>query len=528
MPRAAATLHTSFSNLSRVRHRICLIQVITALEVFTKPIHLAKATDFPESATHAIDFGPGGASGIGPLTAKYFEGRGVRVIAAGDSRQGRRRALQLDETSSMRIGEARSVRLVLCATSRASSSSIPPSLVFSTSLPSWSPYMEYYIDNCDPNKGATYKLAKEFNFEFIKNTKEVLGQPPVYKDVTFPTVPHTEVTAKGDIVYAEVVRERVGKLGAYVEEMAGGGAVAESVNIQKVQDDVSKLWTIVNSLPEVNDDQRNRIKALYDDVVRSLVKSQNSPEAALPPSAPRSRRSSSEFLRPQVTGITPVTSLSSNSMPLLHLKRRVGNAWEYSSNLTGVYLDILHEIATSGTSFKDKNAPLTGVGCCLIGIEVVKSLLAGGAHVVITTSSDNRKTVEHYQSVYHSVCSRGSSLTVVPFNQASKQDVEALVDYIYSAFQMDLDYILPFAGIHGNGREIDGLDDRSELAHLMMLANLLRILGVVKNKKASCHFVTRPTQVILPLSPNHSLFGNDGLYSESKISVPALGFGELG
>ncbi|KAG2741786.1 hypothetical protein P692DRAFT_201810086 [Suillus brevipes Sb2] len=33
-----------------------------------------------------------------------------------------------------------------------------------------------------------------------------------------------------------------------------------------------------------------------------------------------------------------------------------------TSNLTGVYLDILHEIATSGTTFKNKNALLTGVG----------------------------------------------------------------------------------------------------------------------------------------------------------------------
>lgn len=69
---------------------------------------------------------------------------------------------------------------------------------------------------------------------------------------------------------------------------------------------------------------------------------------------------------------------------------------------------------------------------------------------------------------------------------------------------MDLDYILPFAGIPENGREIDGLDEKSELGHRMMLVNLLRILGAVKNKKASRHFVTRPTQVILPLSPNHA------------------------
>ena len=63
-----------------------------------------------------------------------------------------------------------------------------------------------------------------------------------------------------------------------------------------------------------------------------------------------------------------------------------------------------------------------------------------------------------------------------------------------------------------------------KLAHRIMLVmvNLLRILGAVKAKKASRHFVTHPTQIILPLSPNHGLFGNDGLYSESKISLKTL------
>ena len=34
----------------------------------------------PETATHAVDFGPGGLGGIGPLTARNLEGRGVCVI----------------------------------------------------------------------------------------------------------------------------------------------------------------------------------------------------------------------------------------------------------------------------------------------------------------------------------------------------------------------------------------------------------------------------------------------------------------
>ncbi|KAF7965824.1 hypothetical protein HWV62_41719, partial [Athelia sp. TMB] len=377
-------------------------------------------------------------------------------------------------------------------------------------------YMQYYINKCDPTKGETYALAKSFGQQLIDNTREAIGEPPMYKDVTFPTAPKTEVTSKGDIIYSEVVREGVRKLEAYVEEMASGDTISGAVNIQKVQDDVLKLWSVVKSQPGISQEQKNRIKALYEGVVRSL---KNEAEPPRPRVVGRSRRSSSQFLRPQISG---VTNVSADKVPLLHLKRRVGAGWEYSSNLTGVYLDILHEIATSGTTFKDKNALLTGVGKGSIGVEILKGLLSGGAHVVITTSRYNRSTVEYYQSIYQRVGSRGSALTVVPFNQGSKQDVEALVDYIYATLGMDLDYILPFAAIPENGREIDGLDDKSELAHRIMLVNLLRILGAVKAKKASRHFVTRPTQVILPLSPNHGLFGNDGLYSESKISLETL------
>lgn len=377
-------------------------------------------------------------------------------------------------------------------------------------------YMQYYIDQCDPNRGDTYKLAKQFGQQLIDNCREVVGLPPLYRDVTFPTAPHTEVTAKGDIVYSEVVRENVRKLEAYVEEMASGDTISAPTNMQKIQDDVLKLWTVVKSQPEISEEQKNRIKALYEGVVRSLRKR---PESRARPGAPRTRRSSSQFLRPQISGIA---SVSADKVPLLHLKRRVGTTWEYSSNLTGVYLDILHEIATSGTTFKDKNALLTGVGKGSIGVEVLKGLLSGGAHVVITTSRYNRSTVEYYQSVFQRFGSKGSGLTVVPFNQGSKQDVEALVDYIYSTLGLDLDYILPFAAVPENGREIDGLDDKSELAHRIMLVNLLRLLGAVKVKKASRHILTRPTQVILPLSPNHGTFGRDGLYSESKIGLETL------
>ncbi|KAI9859104.1 MAG: beta subunit of fatty acid synthetase [Vezdaea acicularis] len=46
------------------------------------PVNWEKATVFP-SATHVLDFGPGGISGLGVLTNRNKEGTGVRVILAG-------------------------------------------------------------------------------------------------------------------------------------------------------------------------------------------------------------------------------------------------------------------------------------------------------------------------------------------------------------------------------------------------------------------------------------------------------------
>jgi len=42
---------------------------------------------------------------------------------------------------------------------------------------------------------------------------------------------------------------------------------------------------------------------------------------------------------------------------------------------------------------------------------------------------------------------------------------------------MDLDYIMPFAGIPENGREIDGLDDHSELFLGRWHTDIFMILG---------------------------------------------------
>ena len=43
-------------------------------------------------------------------------------------------------------------------------------------------YMQYRIDKVDPERGSTYKLAKEFGQRLIDNCRAVVGQAPLYKD----------------------------------------------------------------------------------------------------------------------------------------------------------------------------------------------------------------------------------------------------------------------------------------------------------------------------------------------------------
>ena len=72
-----------------------------------------------------------------------------------------------------------------------------------------------------------------------------------------------------------------------------------------------------------------------------------------------------------------------------------------------------------------------------------------------------------------------SKLILLPFNQASVRDLQALVKYIYAedGLNMDLDFVVPFAAISENGRSITEIDSKSELAHRLMLTNTIRLLG---------------------------------------------------
>ncbi|CCX08324.1 fatty acid synthase-like protein [Pyronema domesticum] len=373
-------------------------------------------------------------------------------------------------------------------------------------------FMQYHIDNCPTERGDTYQLAKELGYQLIDNCKESMNLPPVYKDVGLPTGPQTTIDAKGNMSYAEVPRPSVRKLEHYVKEMAAGGKMSEYGNRTKVQNNLAKIYKIIRQQQKMSKSSQLEIKTLYADVIRSL--SMN--EAQILNDKKGGKKSLSK--KPRAEGRT-------ECIPFLHIRKKEEHGWEYSKKLSGTYLDCLENAAKDGLTFEGKYALMTGAGAGSIGAEILQGLLAGGAKVIVTTSRFSREVTEYYQSMYTKFGSRGSQLVVVPFNQGSKQDGEALINYIYDTkggLGWDLDFIVPFAAISTNGREIDSIDSKAELAHRIMMTNTLRLLGNVKSAKAARGILTRPAHIILPLSPNHGTFGNDGLYSESKLALETL------
>lgn len=372
-------------------------------------------------------------------------------------------------------------------------------------------YMQYHMDHVPVHKGATYELAKQLGLQLLENCKETLTEAPVYKDVSYPTGPQTTIDVKGNIVYNEVPRPNVRKLEQYVHEMACGGELTRDPTFvgEGVQGELKKLYSQISALAKTQTGSTLDIEALYSDLVAKISQAEDDSKSVVENKAVSA-------------SITPGT------LPFLHIKKKTElGAWNYDSQTTATYLDGLEVAARDGLTFQGKTALITGAGAGSIGASILQGMISGGCKVIVTTSRYSRKVTEYYQSLYTKFGAKGSTLIVVPFNQGSKKDVDELVSFIYNdpkngGLGWDLDFVVPFAALPENGIELEHIDSKSELAHRIMLTNLLRLLGNVKKQKVAHSYETRPAQVMLPLSPNHGNFGSDGLYSESKISLETL------
>lgn len=183
--------------------------------------------------------------------------------------------------------------------------------------------------------------------------------------------------------------------------------------------------------------------------------------------------------------------------------------------------------------FHGKTALVTGAGPGSIALEAVQQLLRGGARVILTTSNLSRERLGAYRKLYQRCAAPDAELHVVPFNQASMQDVNALIQWLFDPVTEQVgaqtkvikrpyvpDLVLPFAAT-GEMATVDQLSGRSELTLRTLLLSVERMIGAIANRLKK-DGMGAPCHVILPLSPNHGGFGGDGAYAESKAALEVL------
>ncbi|KAJ2493399.1 fatty acid synthase alpha subunit Lsd1 [Coemansia sp. RSA 2050] len=337
--------------------------------------------------------------------------------------------------------------------------------------------LKYVVQSAREGASPGHMLAHKYGSSLVQRSCQGSWVQPVFQFTQSLMVPRIQIEGTGDIRYAEVARPDERVIRDYVDAVTGKSGLDRPPPRRAVND---VLDTVLQKLGLVG-----------------------------PGSVKRS-----------------VHSLP----PMVHVRSKMADptAWRFDPAKSATFANALYDICDNGLSLANKKALITGCGQGSIGAEVLRGLLEGGASVVVTTSSYSLKTTRFFQEIYRRHGSRGSSLVVLPFNQASRQDVDALIEYIYGdsskgkGLNWDLDYVLPFAAIPELGRDITDLDAQSELAHRAMLTNVFRLLGAIARHKTQRRLDMHPTLAVLPLSPNHGAFGLDGHYSESKIGLETL------
>ena len=171
-------------------------------------------------------------------------------------------------------------------------------------------------------------------------------------------------------------------------------------------------------------------------------------------------------------------------------------------------------------AFEQLTVLITGASPDSIAIEIVRQLLRGNAKVIVTTTSFHAKRMAFYRSIYNEDAGPNAQLHVLPYNQASLQDADNLVEWLFeSEYELQPNVILPFGAVKAYGALSD-MDEMAEVSMRAMLTGVERLISNVGSKLmqaggGQCH-------IVLPLSPNHGIFGGDGLYAESKAALEVL------
>ncbi|KAI1116768.1 hypothetical protein F5Y14DRAFT_405120 [Nemania sp. NC0429] len=197
-------------------------------------------------------------------------------------------------------------------------------------------------------------------------------------------------------------------------------------------------------------------------------------------------------------------------------------SWETNDDLTAQLHEAERRCGLEEDSRMCGTALVIGAGPQSIGFLVVRRLLEAGCRVALCTTRLTLATRKVIAKLYSEAARPGAELVLLPFNQASVQDIDSVVGYINNTLGWEIDHLVPFAAIPEPRRTIQEIDSVSELAHRAMLTNTLRLMGSIATSKERRHILNHSTQVLVPLSPNHGQFGSDGLYPESKLGLETL------
>ena len=163
---------------------------------------------------------------------------------------------------------------------------------------------------------------------------------------------------------------------------------------------------------------------------------------------------------------------------------------------------------------------MTGAGKNSIALEIVKNLLAGGAKVVLTTSSYSYDKTNLYRDLYRDHAAIGAELILLPCSQGSLGDIQKLAAYMFEAGLVP-DYLIPFAAL-AEENSLPDLGGESLGILRITLLGVERLIGEIAGHYHKNLIQHKKFTTLLPLSPNLGIFGRDGLYAESKIALENL------
>lgn len=156
-----------------------------------------------------------------------------------------------------------------------------------------------------------------------------------------------------------------------------------------------------------------------------------------------------------------------------------------------------------------------------IAESTVATLLGSGAHVVVLTSSTDPERRRAWRALERHHGAPGAALTVAPANLASFGDIDSVIEWLASDPEGPglPDVIVPFAAPRVLGDASD-TGPAQELELRVMLLGVERLVS--RCAQAVGRSLRRPVGVVLPMSPNHGIFGGDGAYGHAKAGLEVL------